>query len=402
MKLSKIGRISMAFVVSVAMGLGMTSCGGGTVGFMWALGTQFNQISGFKIDNFTGNLTNIVGTPFSSGGTNPVSIVVRTGGRYVYVVNKGAGTSAGNVAEFSVGGDGVLTFQGTFTTQGKTPVWAAMDTSGNFLYVLDQLSPDGVNGDITVFSIAADTGRLSLVPNNSFKNPDGTQLTYFPVGSKPIMTRMTGACLFTVDSGDNTVFAYGTNSSTGQLTTTTNSTITTQATRLTSINAGSTYVYLTDAGATPDSSGGFILPYTVGTNCSLQTLTGGSVPNLPLTSNPSYSFTDLRNRYLYVLNQSTTNTMNASSTISAFTIDQTNGKLQPIADSNNPYPIGAGPMCMVEDPTFQYVYTSNNVSNTVTGKIINQNTGQLSDLRRGSSFPSTGQPTCLVISGSVN
>jgi 6-phosphogluconolactonase (cycloisomerase 2 family) len=402
MKLSKFGRMSMAFVVSVAMGLGMTSCGGGTVGFMWVLGTQYNQISGFKIDNFTGNLTSIVGTPFASGGTTPVSLVVRPGGRYVYVVNKGAGTAAGNVAEFSVGGDGILTFQSAFSTQGSTPVWAAIDGSGAFLYVLDQLSPDGVNGDITVFAIAADTGRLSLVPNNSLKNSNGTQLTYFPVGKTPIMMRTSGSCLFTLDSADNTIFAYTTNSGTGQLTQTVNSTITTQGTKLTSINASGSFVYLTDAGATTASPGGYILPYTVGTNCSLGTLTGGSVPNLPLTANPQYSFTDARGRYLYVLNQSSTNTQNANSTISAFTIDSTNGKLQQIGDANNPYPVGAGPVCMVEDPTNQYVYTSNNTAGTVTGKIVNQNTGQLSDLTRGSSFPSTGRPTCLAISGSTS
>ena len=79
----------MALAVSVAIGLGMTACGGGTIGYMWVLGTQFNQIAGFKIDDFTGNLTNVVGSPFSSGGTNPVSLVVKTGGRYVYVINKG-------------------------------------------------------------------------------------------------------------------------------------------------------------------------------------------------------------------------------------------------------------------------------------------------------------------------
>ena len=50
MKLSRIGRLSMALVVSVAMGLGMTACGGGTIGFMWVLGTQYNQIAAFKID----------------------------------------------------------------------------------------------------------------------------------------------------------------------------------------------------------------------------------------------------------------------------------------------------------------------------------------------------------------
>jgi 6-phosphogluconolactonase (cycloisomerase 2 family) len=398
MKLSRIGRISMALVVSVAMGLGMTACGGGTVGFMWVLGTQFNQIAGFKIDNYTGNLTNIVGSPFASGGTAPVSIVVRPGGRYIYVVNKGAGTAPGKIAEFSVGGDGILTFQQAFASQGSSPVWASVDSSGGYLYVLDQVSPDGVNGDITVFSIANDTGRLALVPNNAVKNVNGTQLTYFPVGPKPIMMRTSGACLFTLNSGDNTIFPYSTNSGTGQLTQNVTTTIPTQATKLTSINASSNYIYLTDAGGTTASPGGFILPYTVGSNCTLNTLTGGAVPNLPLTANPQYTFTDTRGRYLYVLNQSTTNTTNANSTISAYTIDQTNGKLQQIPDSNNPYPIGSSPVCMAEDPTNQYIYTSNNADGTVTGKIINQNTGQLSDLTRGSSFPATGRATCLAIS----
>ncbi len=406
MKLSRIGRISMAFVASVAMGLGMTACGGGTVGYMWVLGTQYNQISGYKIDNYTGNLTNIVGTPFPSGGTNPVSLVVRPGGRYVYVVNQGvaatstAPATGGNVAEFSVGGDGVLTFQANFFTQGTTPVWVTVDASGNFLYVLDQVSPDGVNGDITVFQIAPDTGRLTLVPNQQLKNSNGTQLTYFPVGPKPTSMRVAGSsCLFTLNSGNNTIYPYSLGGS-GQLTITANSTITTQATKLTSINASGAYVYLTDAGATPSTSQ--ILPYTVGSSCALNTLTGGAVPNLALTANPVYSFTDARGRYLYVLNQSSTNSNNANSTISAFTIDQSNGKLQVIGDSNNPYPVGSGPVCMVEDPTNQYVYTSNNIDGTVTGKIINQNTGQLSNLTRGSSFPVTGKPTCLAISGNTS
>ncbi len=124
--------------------------------------------------------------------------------------------------------------------------------------------------------------------------------------------------------------------------------------------------------------------------------------NLPLTSNPAYSFTDARNRYLYVLNQSSTSTQNANSTISAYTIDQTNGRLQPIPDTNNPYPVGSGPVCMVEDPTNQYVYTSNRIDGSVTGKIINQNTGQLSSLTRGSTFAATGLATCLAVSGNVS
>ncbi len=102
-----------------------------------------------------------------------------------------------------------------------------------------------------------------------------------------------------------------------------------------------------------------------------------------------------------MVNQSTTNSNNTSSTISAFSIEATTGKLQQVPDSNNPYPTGSGPVCMVEDPTNQYVYTSNSVDGTITGKIINQNTGQLSDLARGSKFTATGVATCLAVSGTV-
>ena len=127
MKLSRIGRASLALVVSVAMGLGMTACGGGTVAYLWVLGTQYNQITGFKVDDFTGNLTQVLHAPFSSGGANPVSLVVTNAGRYVYVVNQGTGSTsakdcggaAGGIEQFSVGGGGILSPQQCFQSQGS-------------------------------------------------------------------------------------------------------------------------------------------------------------------------------------------------------------------------------------------------------------------------------------------
>ena len=304
MKLSRIGRISMALVVSVAMGLGMTACGGGTIGFMWVLGTQYNQIAGFKIDDFTGNLTQVPHSPFSSGGSNPVSLVVKPGGRYLYVINKGGGASSsasgslpcgtgGGITEFAVGGQGLLTFQQCFQSQGTTPVWAAHDSTGNFIYVLDQVGPGAVCsgpgltatscfGDITVFSVDPDTGRLSLVLNQQIKNPaTGAQLTYFPVGQMPKMMALAGSCLFTLNNDTNqTVFPYSAGTG-GQLTLTTNSTINTGATRATSIISGGTSVYITDAGAANLNTPGQILPFTVGGgSCSLNTITGGPTANL--------------------------------------------------------------------------------------------------------------------------
>jgi 6-phosphogluconolactonase (cycloisomerase 2 family) len=418
MKLSRFGRISMALAVSVAVGLGMTACGGGTIGFMWVLGTQYNQIAGFKIDDFTGNLTTTVGSPYPSGGTNPVSIVVKAGGRFVYVINKGNATAAGNISLFSVAGDGNLVFQQAYSSAGTLPAWATMDGGGNFLYVLDTLDPtntpvNGVvpagatgTGDVTVFASDSGTGRLSLVQNQQLKTPTGLLFSYFPVGLQPTMVKISGACLFTLNTGDSTLSPYSVGGS-GQLVLPTNTIITTGsnsdglARRLTSINTGGSYVYLTDASATSASPGGQVLPYTVGTNCALNTLTGGSVNNLALTANPANSFTDARGKYLYVLNQSTTNTSNANSTISAFTIDPSSGKLQPVSDSSNPYSVGSGPTCMVEDPTSQYLYTSNHADGTVTGKLINQNTGQISGLARGSTFQAAGLATCMTVSGNV-
>ena len=425
MKLSRIGRISMALVVSVAMGLGMTACGGGTIGFMWVLGTQYNQIAAFKIDDFTGNLTTPPGSPFSSGGSNPVSLVVKPGGRYLYVINKGGGaaTSAsgslpcgtgGGITEFAIGGQGVLTFQQCFQSQGTTPVWAAHDSTGSFLYVLDQVAPGAVCtgsgvtatscfGDITVFSIDPDTGRLSLVLNQQIKDPiTGAQLTYFPVGQMPKMMALSGSCLFTLNNDTNqTVFPYAAGTG-GQLTLTTNSTINTGATRATSIIAGGTAVYITDAGAPNLNTPGQVLPFTVGGgSCSLNTITGGPTANLSPASNPVYTLVDSKGKYLYVANQSSTNSTTPNSSISAFNI-QSNGTLQEIPDPpNNPYPVGGGPVCMVEDPSNQYLYTSNG-DGTVTGKVLFAPSGQLSNLTRGSQFSTVGQATCLAVSGNVD
>jgi 6-phosphogluconolactonase (cycloisomerase 2 family) len=404
------------------MGLGMTACGGGTVAFIWVLGTQYNQIAGFKVDNFSGNLTQVVGSPFSSNGTNPTSIAVKPGGRFVYVINKGVAATTttpatpGNIALFSVGGDGVLTFQQTYSSRGNTPVWVTVDSTGSFLYVLDSHYPDTPEypnpnnlGDVTVFAMDPNTGRLQLVPNQQIKDSNQTQLTFFPVGLAPTMMRTSGSCLFTINTGDQTVSPYAVGAN-GQLTLTANQTIATGTGQVTSISANGNYVYLTDAAATSDSAGGRVFAYTVGTGssaCSLNTLTGGPVNNLPLTSNPVYSMVDNKGKTLYVLNRSSLDPNNKASSISAFTIDPTTGKLQFLGTggapaAGNPYAVGSGPVCMVEDPTNQWAYTSNNIDGTITGKRLDSNSGELRELPRNSTFPTVGQPTCMALSGSVN
>jgi 6-phosphogluconolactonase len=424
MKFSKFGRILSALVATAALGLGMTACGGGTIGYMWIVGTYYNQISGFKIDDYTGNLTTIPGTPFSTNGKNPSTVLVKSGGRFVYVINSGTAATAptatslatqstpGNISLYSVGGEGTLTFQQTFVSQGIHPIWATFDSTGNYLYVVDQYAPDNTgNGSITAFTVAADTGRLSLLQNAAIKNANGTLTNYFSLAPNPVMTKVGGGtCLYTITSQSsafpnsaNYVYPYVINSSNGQLTLATTGPYTVSgASSLSSINtgtgtSGSAYTYLTD------TTGNQIFSLTSGANCALSPISGSQQTNVSTALNPVNSLTSNNGKFLYVINQSNTSSGTqtiANSTISAFTID-TSGRLATLIDTSNPYAIGSGPVCVVQDPSNQYLYTSNNTASTVTGKQLREDTGTLADLVRGSVFPVTMNPTCMAVSGSL-
>jgi 6-phosphogluconolactonase (cycloisomerase 2 family) len=428
MKLSFVGRLAMALVASLALGLGTTSCSVGTIGYMWVLGQEFNQIAGFKVDQFSGNLTQILSSPWSSNGSVPVSILVKTGGRFVYVINQGVGGSAAGpgsgqtIAEYSVGGDGTLVFQESYQSQGYVSQWAQMDSTGTFLFVVDKFSPgvngttglynqpntDG-NGAITVFSTDANTGRLTLI-TNSQTQVGGVNTPFWEVGPSPIMSKSQGGCLYTVNSGLDahglqTVTPYSVGS-TGQLifTTTGNieipQTATGVATNISSINGSGSFMFLTDAASN------VLYGYQTSGTCNLTALNGGttnlgSANFFPGTSDPVYSLIDSTGKFLYILNNSTTSTQTTStfSSISALTINPSNQELQPI--NGAPYPSGSGPVCMAEDPSNQYLYTSNHNDGTVTGFALNPTTGELSDLSKGSTFTATGKGACFVISGST-
>ena len=87
MKFRKFGRISLALAVSLGTGIGVTSCSTDhAVGYLYVTGSQYNQISGFRIDNNLGNLTTIPDSPFGSGGFNPIKALVTNAGKFLYVL----------------------------------------------------------------------------------------------------------------------------------------------------------------------------------------------------------------------------------------------------------------------------------------------------------------------------
>src|SRR6201998_3672596 len=96
MKFTKFGKALLMSALSVSVVLGITSCVQSyTVGYLYVTGTVTSQstgngiISGFKIDHNTGNLVPIAGLPVASGGANPGRAVLLSGGRFIYVLNRG-------------------------------------------------------------------------------------------------------------------------------------------------------------------------------------------------------------------------------------------------------------------------------------------------------------------------
>ena len=436
MKFTKFGKALLMSALSLGVVFSITSCVRSyTVGFLYVTGTVTAQpngdgiISGFKIDHNTGRLATIDGLPISSGGANPVRAVLILGSKFLYVLNRGVNSSGGsvcttadpcqnsNIVEFAVGGNGILTEQETFFTQGSNPFRMIADSSGSYLYVLEHDAPSSAActlalgasatscGDITAFTINQTTGRLQLVVNAQVTAANGTPITYFPVPADPIDFSETGGYFLTLSgtpaTGDS-VFPYALSAGNGQLTVSQNSSQPVGAYAATAIiNAGG-YVYILDdeAPAAPNTTGATsqILPFTVGTNGALQAETGGIVADDPGLSNPIFLLVESKGKFLYVANQgNNTNTTNAQSGLTGYVIDPSTHQLSLIA--GEPFGSGAGPQCIVEDPSDQYIYLADLYDSAVSGRVVDPNSGVLTNLRASTSYPLEGPATWCLMDG---
>jgi 6-phosphogluconolactonase (cycloisomerase 2 family) len=414
MKFRKFGKALLMTAISGGVVFGISSCVQSySVGFLYVTGTQTASttaagiISGFKIDHNTGKLTNINGLPISSGGANPGRAVMLTGGRFLYVLNQGNHAdgspctaaepcSNANITQFSVGGNGILSPQGTYFTQGNNPFRMVADSQGAHLFVLDHDAPNGAGcslvfgpavttcGDITAFAIDSTTGRLSYVLNSQVTSASGSPLPYFPVPVDPIDFTLSSNYFLTLSgtpaTGDS-VFPYAYNG--GQLTINQNSPQPLGMKQATAIVVAGGVNYVLDNGPNTNSpsSNGQIFAYSLESGGALQAEPNGYTPDNAAYSFPNYAITSNNGKWLYVLNHGdNTNTTTAQSGIAAFIIT-TPFQLSPISGQTGAIGgTGAGPMCILEDPSNQFVYTANYNSSTVTGLTIDQNDGNLTPL----------------------
>jgi Lactonase, 7-bladed beta-propeller len=460
MKFTKFGKALLMGALSAGVVFGVTSCVESyTVGFLYVTGTVTAQsgnsgiITGYKIDHNTGKLTPINGLPVSSGGANPVRAELITGSRFLYVLNRGVNaegngncTSAdpcqgSNITQFAVGGNGVLTPQETFFTQGTNPFRLLNDSTGSYLIALDHDSPDNAHpsstdgcaralggvqtcGDITVFQIDSTTGRLTLVLNAQVTAASGAPLTYFPVPANPVDFQMASNFILTLSgtttptsypyTGGSSVWPYSYSGTTGQLTVSSNGSQPlgiSEGTAIVSAGSGNLYVLdnepitiapntIYNKGTSPLTFPGQILPFSV-SNGNLAALTGGIIPDAATLANPIQLTIESKNgnQYMYVANQGNNVTGNDSgSGIAAYVITTTPAYQTTFVDLQ-PFGSGAGPQCIVQDPSNQFLYEANQYDSTVTGRSLDPNSGELNDLRVTQTYPLQGPATWCLVDG---
>jgi DNA-binding beta-propeller fold protein YncE len=244
------------------------------------------------------------------------------------------------------------------------------------------------------------------VVNAQVTAANGAALPYFPVPANPIDFSLSQGFILTLSGtptkGDS-VFPYTYSQGNGQLTISQNSSQPLGIGEATAIVNGASFVYVLDNEGTQVPGTGAssqILPFSVGTNGSLQTQTGGVVADDPTLNNPIYLIVESKGKFAYVANQgNNAQGTNAQSGIAGYVLDPSTHALSFIA--GEPFGSGAGPQCLVEDPSSQYIYSAGFNDSSVSGSVIDPNSGVLTVMRNPTKgvFPLGGPATWCLVDG---
>src|ERR1700728_2244928 len=188
MTLSNIGKWLLAATSTAGIALAITSCGASnTVDVVYVTSNKLNpgQINAYYLDSETGNLRQLVDSPYPSGGRNPVYEVTSPNGLNLYVANHDDNT----IVDFAIGSDGKLYPLQTVNTPGTEPVALAVNPAGTLLYVLDYYAPASP-GQPSYTDLNPGPGAVVVLPINATNGTLGTALAvgatnYFQVQCFP-------------------------------------------------------------------------------------------------------------------------------------------------------------------------------------------------------------------------
>jgi len=405
MKWNKMGRGTLASILSLAL-LSVTACSRDyTLAYLYVTtakpltSTSPNGgISAFAVDYQIGSLTPLADSPIPAG-RNPVALVASPNSQYIYVVNQ----DDSSIGEYKIGTDGKIYLQNTYNTTGSTPTAIAIDQAGAFLYVTFQfqVGPNGQQlyspaspgpGGITIFPVGGDGSLGTPSTVNVGNNPVGIVVSNIPPSGD------LGRFVYVIDQETTTspkaqVLGFSQNATTGGLTPTPGTTITTDSTGRTvatgygagttpsaiAVDPSSRWVYITDE-ATNQLYGN-----NLNSDGSLTAMTNSPFPTGIF---PVGVTVDPRGKFLYVANFT-------SGTVGAYALDVNAGTPTGVNGSASTA-TGTGPTCVTIEPALGiYLYTSNNLEGDVSAMQLDPHNGGLKQVQN-TPFPSSALPTCAV------
>ena len=375
MKFSKLSQLFLVSTIGLIGSALLTSCAINTIDYVFVGNSagssagSAGQIQIYDADSGTGALR--PGQPtVPSGGVNPVSMAVTADYANLYVVNAGDSTTAGNVVHFAVAGNGVLT-QKDILASVTSPLAVAVNTAGTYLYVVSGPSP----ALITAYSLSSGTIG-SAVATMPLTVPGFTSDTIIPTGVN-VLTNNDAVYVAVYDQsaynpgGATTssanpgwVFGYVAGSG-GALTAASNSPYKAGVKPSALISDPTNrFVYVTDFASNE------LIGYTIQNGSTLDFLINGPFKT---GNEPTAIAIDPRGSYLYVTN-------GLDSTVSAFVITLSTGTPSAAVSSTG----GASnttdttPVAVIVDPSLgRFVYTANQLGDTISGFVLNPNTGAL-------------------------
>ena len=285
-----------------------------------------NGVSGYQIDQTTGTLTAVRGSPFA-GGNAPRGVIVDPSGNFVYVANSNDNTVSGYRINSATGA--LTQVPGSPFATGTGPFGVTVDPTGRFVYVANHHS-----SNISAYSINAATGALTPITGSPFADVEQGEEEEEETGPFEIAVTPDGGFLYVTNHFTDDVVGFSIGSSTGALTELSSGPYPAgdepfgvvvapsgQFVYVANRASANVYVYSRDlsSGALTQIEGS---PYSVESE------------EEDCDASPYELALDGTGRFLYVPN-------NGCGNISAFSVDATSGQLTQLAGS--PFAAGNGP-----------------------------------------------------------
>jgi len=363
-------------------------------------------IAGYAINNINGGLTPVPGSPFLTGSM--FSVAMHPSGKFLVGI-RGSGVGVYAIDPSS----GSLT--SIQTVSGGSPVSAAIDPTGSFLFTANVNS-----NSVSAFTINLNTGILTPVAGSPFAagaspqsvaiqhgkflyvpNGNGASVSAyaintktgalvevtgspFPAGSVPAAVVTKNSFLFVGNSADKTVSQYSIDPTTGVLTQIAAPFATGKSGPLgLTVSPTEPLLYVADH----DSDEVMVLGITkagVLFNESSMRSRGSALSIALASGNTKVTYSA---KAVYECN-------GTSNDIWGYRVTILTGSLGALGGS--PFATGTSPQAVVSDLRGAFLFTANAVSNNVSAFTINSQTGALTPAP-GSPYPAGSQPSAVAV-----